>query len=212
MKLPADSLPTLPVAPQSQARHERGSHARVLLTSVFGPYAQDDEYGSRLINPMELYHNQVTRVQGPFSLRMFHRCWGLMLIQANIDRPLHAAGLPHAGPLHRRDPHPAITTWSAFPVDHSQRGQGEEDVRADPPLSAQGEDRHRRPHRQRPRPWQANRRRSHRPRRGRPLVPPLPGRGREPARPPPADHSPAWARATWASRSSDRPRRRGRHA
>ena len=47
--------------------------SRVLLTGVFGPYAQDDEYGSRAINPMELYHNQVTRVQGPFSLRMFHR-------------------------------------------------------------------------------------------------------------------------------------------
>jgi len=54
---------------------------------VFGPYAQDDEYGSRKINPMELYHNQVTRVQGPFSLRMFHQSWGLMLIQANIDAP-----------------------------------------------------------------------------------------------------------------------------
>ena len=34
---------------------------------------------------MELYHNQVTRTQGPFSLRMFHRSWGLMLIQANIQ-------------------------------------------------------------------------------------------------------------------------------
>ncbi len=34
---------------------------------------------------MELWHNQVTRVQGPFSLRMFHRSWGLMLIQANIE-------------------------------------------------------------------------------------------------------------------------------
>jgi len=64
--------------------HPLGSRAKVLLTSVFGPYAQDDEYGSRLINPMELYHNQVTRVQGAFSLRMFHRSWGLMLIQANI--------------------------------------------------------------------------------------------------------------------------------
>ncbi len=59
----------------------------MLLCSVFGPYAQDDEYGSRVINPMELWHNQVTRVQGPFSLRMFHRSWGLMLIQANIDAP-----------------------------------------------------------------------------------------------------------------------------
>jgi radical SAM superfamily enzyme YgiQ (UPF0313 family) len=58
---------------------------RVLLTSVFGPFAQDDEFGSRAINPMELYHNQVTRAQGPFSLRMSHRSWGIMLIQANIS-------------------------------------------------------------------------------------------------------------------------------
>ena len=64
--------------------HPLGSKAKVLLTSVFGPYAQDDEYGSRALNPMELYHNQVTRGQGPFSLRMFHRSWGLMMIQANI--------------------------------------------------------------------------------------------------------------------------------
>lgn len=60
---------------------------RVLLTSVFGPYGQDDEYGSRRLNPMELYHNQVTRTQGAFSLRMFHRSWGLMMIQANISAP-----------------------------------------------------------------------------------------------------------------------------
>lgn len=68
-------------------KHPAGSRARVLLTNVFGPYAQDDEFGSRAINPMELYHNQVTRTQGPFSLRMFHRSWGIMLIQANIDAP-----------------------------------------------------------------------------------------------------------------------------
>ena len=68
-------------------RHPLGSRARLLLTSVFGPYAQDDEYGSRAVNPMELYHNQVTRVQRGFSLRMFHRSWGLMLIQANIAAP-----------------------------------------------------------------------------------------------------------------------------
>ena len=36
---------------------------------------------------MELYHNQVTRVEGAFSLRMFHRSWGLMLIQSNIRAP-----------------------------------------------------------------------------------------------------------------------------
>ena len=39
--------------------------ARVLLSSVFGPYGQDDEYGSRRMNPMELYHNQVTRTKAP---------------------------------------------------------------------------------------------------------------------------------------------------
>ena len=67
--------------------HPLGSQAKVLLTSVFGPFAQDDEYGSRKINPMELWHNQVTRVQGPFSLRMFNRSWGLMFIQANVEAP-----------------------------------------------------------------------------------------------------------------------------
>ena len=81
------SLPTHPV-------HQLRSRARVLLTSVFGPYAQDDEHGSRAINPMELYHNQVTRVQRVFSLRMFHRSWGLMLIQANIDAPCTLLDFP----------------------------------------------------------------------------------------------------------------------
>ncbi|UCG32122.1 MAG: cobalamin-dependent protein [Phycisphaerales bacterium] len=74
--------------------HIRGTRAKVLLTSVFGPFAQDDEYGSRAINPMELYHNQVTRVEGPFSLRMFHRSWGLMLIQANISAPCTLLDFP----------------------------------------------------------------------------------------------------------------------
>ena len=84
------SLPTPPSPPV----HPRGSKARVLLTSVFGPYAQDDEYGSRALNPMELYHNQVTRTQGPFSLRMFHRSWGLMLIQSNLTAPVTLLDFP----------------------------------------------------------------------------------------------------------------------
>ncbi len=78
----------------SQARHPAGAHARVLLCSVFGPYGQDDEYGSRRLNPMELYHNQVTRTQGAFSLRMFHRSWGLMMIQANIEAPCALLDFP----------------------------------------------------------------------------------------------------------------------
>lgn len=74
--------------------HPKGTRARVLLTSVFGPYAQDDEFGSRAINPMELYHNQVTRAQGSFSIRMFHRSWGIMMIQANICAPSTVLDFP----------------------------------------------------------------------------------------------------------------------
>ena len=76
------------------AVHPLGSRAKILLTSVFGPYAQDDEYGSRALNPMELYKNQVTREEGPFALRMFHRSWGIMLIQANIEAPCTVLDFP----------------------------------------------------------------------------------------------------------------------
>lgn len=86
VQAPTDSI--------EEPRHPLGSRARVLLTSVFGPYARDDEYGSRKINPMELYHNQVTRVQGPFSLRMFHRSWGIKLIHANIHAPAALLDFP----------------------------------------------------------------------------------------------------------------------
>jgi len=78
----------------THTRHPLGTNARILLTSVFGPYAQDDEFGSRKINPMELYQNQVTRVQGGFSLRMFHRSFGIMMIQANLDAPCTLLDFP----------------------------------------------------------------------------------------------------------------------
>jgi hypothetical protein len=74
--------------------HPLRSQARVLLVSVFGPYAQDDQYGSRAINPMELFHNQVTRVQGAFSFRSFYRSWGLMMIQLNIQAPCTLLDFP----------------------------------------------------------------------------------------------------------------------
>lgn len=74
--------------------HPLGTRAKILLSSVFGPYAQNDEFGSRAINPMELYQNQVTRVQGAFSLRMFHRSFGLLMIQANIDAPCTLLDFP----------------------------------------------------------------------------------------------------------------------
>ncbi|MBI3088435.1 MAG: cobalamin B12-binding domain-containing protein [Candidatus Omnitrophica bacterium] len=85
---------TLRADSRAGAVHPLGSRATILLTSVFGPYARDDEYGSRAINPMELYQNQVTRAEGPFSLRMFHRSWGIMLIQANIAAPCTLLDFP----------------------------------------------------------------------------------------------------------------------
>lgn len=74
--------------------HPKGVRARVLLSSVFGPYAQDDEFGSRAINPMELYHNQVTKAQGSFSVRRFHRSWGILMIQENISAPCTVLDFP----------------------------------------------------------------------------------------------------------------------
>ena len=76
------------------ARHPKGTKARILLSSVFGPFARDDEFGSRRINPMELYQNQVTRLQGGFSLRMFHRSFGLLMLQANIEAPCTVLDFP----------------------------------------------------------------------------------------------------------------------
>ncbi len=90
----SNNIPVLSPEQQPHPTHPAGTKARVLLTSVFGPYGQDDEYGSRRLNPMELYHNQVTRTQGAFSLRMFHRSWGIMLIQANISAPCVVLDFP----------------------------------------------------------------------------------------------------------------------
>ena len=67
---------------------------RILLTSVFKPFAVDDEFGSRAINPVELYHNQVTREQGPFSLRLFHRTWALMFLRENVSAPCTILDFP----------------------------------------------------------------------------------------------------------------------
>ncbi len=108
-----------PVAPTSYATHPLGSRAKILLTSVFGPYAQDDQYGSRRMNPMELYHNQVTRVQGAFSLRMFHRSWGLMLIQNNIQARCHLLDFPTLDRFleELRDNHYDIVGISSIPLN-----------------------------------------------------------------------------------------------
>jgi radical SAM superfamily enzyme YgiQ (UPF0313 family) len=66
---------------------------KLLLTSVFKPYAVDDRYG-RKENIMELFHNQVTREQGMFSLRYNHRSFGLYLMAKNIECPAVVLDFP----------------------------------------------------------------------------------------------------------------------
>jgi len=58
----------------------------LLLTSVFRPFGVDDAYG-RKENKLELFHNQVTREQGVFSIRYNHRSFGLYFIAENLKMP-----------------------------------------------------------------------------------------------------------------------------
>jgi hypothetical protein len=53
----------------------------------------DDEFG-RKENIMELYHNQVTKAQGPASFRFHHRSFGLYFIAANIDADVTVLDFP----------------------------------------------------------------------------------------------------------------------
>lgn len=58
--------------------------AQILLTSVVRPFGgpgEGDSVGA------ELFHAQVTRAQGAFSLRQVIRVWGLDLIAENIEAP-----------------------------------------------------------------------------------------------------------------------------
>jgi radical SAM superfamily enzyme YgiQ (UPF0313 family) len=66
---------------------------KLLLTSVFGPYGVNDEYG-RKNNKMELFHNQVTKEQGVFSYRFHHSSFGLHFLAANIETPTTVLDFP----------------------------------------------------------------------------------------------------------------------
>jgi radical SAM superfamily enzyme YgiQ (UPF0313 family) len=66
---------------------------KVLLSSVFGPYGVDDAYG-RKENIMELFHNQVTREQGLFSLRFHNQSFGLYFLAENINAPTTVLDFP----------------------------------------------------------------------------------------------------------------------
>ena len=66
---------------------------KLLLTSVFGPYGVDDEFGEKE-NKMELFHNQVTREQGIFSYRFNHGTQGLSFLAENIEMPTTVLDFP----------------------------------------------------------------------------------------------------------------------
>lgn len=66
---------------------------KLLLTSVFGPYAVDDEFG-RKENKMELFHNQITREQGIFSYRFNHSSFGLYFMAENLSTPTTVLDFP----------------------------------------------------------------------------------------------------------------------
>jgi len=57
---------------------------KVLLTSVIRPFGGPGE-GSSV--GAELFHSQITRAQGPFSLRQVIRVWGLDYIAENLQAP-----------------------------------------------------------------------------------------------------------------------------
>ena len=178
--------------------HPKGSRARVLLSSVFGPYAQDDEFGSRAINPMELYHNQVTRVQGSFSAAPLSPLLGHPDDPGEHLRALHGAGLPHPRSVRARADGATTTTSSGISSIIVNVGKAREMCRMVRKLSprlhhrggrARGGHSRRRAH---------ARRRPHREGRRHRLDARLPGRGRERPDPPSRARLRASTCASWA--------------
>ena len=107
--------------------HPKGVRARVLLSSVFGPYAQDDEFGSRTINPMELYHNQVTKAQGSFSAAPVSPLLGHSDDPGEYLRAVRGPGFPHARGIRPRTEGPPLRHRRHL-VHHRERRQGARDV------------------------------------------------------------------------------------
>ena len=67
-----------------EKRVQSKTERKVLLTSVcrpFGGPGEGDSVGA------ELFHAQVTRAQGIFSLRQVIRCWAIDYIAENIEAP-----------------------------------------------------------------------------------------------------------------------------
>jgi radical SAM superfamily enzyme YgiQ (UPF0313 family) len=66
---------------------------RVLLSSVFKPFAVNDMY-SRKESVLELFHNQITKAQGVFSLRTSDDSYGIHAIAKNLGIPSTVLDFP----------------------------------------------------------------------------------------------------------------------
>lgn len=88
-------LESLPEKNQPEFPRLEGANRppKILLTSVFGPFGVDDAFG-RKENILELFHNQVTKVQGLASLRFQHRSFGLYFLAENIDADVTVLDFP----------------------------------------------------------------------------------------------------------------------
>lgn len=73
--------------------HPRGRKARILLSSVYAPFAVDS-VDSRAVTPMEFCHGQATRFQKAFSIRQFTHTYNLMLLQCNLEAPCTVLDFP----------------------------------------------------------------------------------------------------------------------
>ncbi len=67
--------------------------AKVLLSSVFKPFGVDGLY-SRHDSQIELFHNQLTKYQGVFSIRQHFLTYGLHVIANNLDTPVTVLEFP----------------------------------------------------------------------------------------------------------------------
>ncbi|MBN1364657.1 MAG: hypothetical protein JW976_07630 [Syntrophaceae bacterium] len=66
---------------------------RVLLSSVFKPFAVNDMY-SRKESILELFHNQLTNVQGIYSIRTSYDTYGIHAIANNLGIPCTVLDFP----------------------------------------------------------------------------------------------------------------------
>ena len=167
--------------------HPLGSQARVLLLSVFGPYAQDDQYGSRLINPMELLPQPGDAGAACLLVSLLLSILGADAHPGEPEGPLHAPGLSLGGKVRRGDQDQKIRRHRDQ-FHHSQSAQGAEDVSADPEASARGDHRRRRTYRQCSRFEEVGRCRPRRQGRRRSMDARVSRRRRESADPASADH------------------------